>query len=162
MNVPSMPWPRMLGGALTAGLLILTIFAGACGETEAPETAVPAPNPVMVFNVTSGAEEDPHAVTMALQLAGHALDDGRDVVLFFNVRAVRIPTKAFPEDLAFKDRPIKALLTDLIARGAEAQICPHCMHALGVAEEDLVEGATVTDREKLFGRLGENTVVFTY
>ena len=47
-------------------------------------------NPTVVFNVTSG-KKDLHAVTMALQLAGHSMAVKRRVLLFFNVRmSVRI------------------------------------------------------------------------
>jgi predicted peroxiredoxin len=116
----------------------------------------------MVLNITSDGTQDPHAVTMALQLAGHALDDGMETVLFFNVRGVGVPTRGFPEDLAFKAKPIRQMLSTLSNRGAEVHVCPHCMEALGVEPDDLVAGAQVTDREKLFSKLGSNTVVFSY
>jgi sulfur relay (sulfurtransferase) complex TusBCD TusD component (DsrE family) len=99
---------------------------------------------------------------MALQLAGHSLDAGRTTVLFFNVRGVTTPTSAFPDDLAFGDRPIKELLSSLMERGAEVHVCPHCMAALAVVESDLLPGAQVTDRDALFGHMGSQTVVFSY
>jgi predicted peroxiredoxin len=136
------------------------ILALACAPSGRPAGLAEAG--VVLFNVTSSPTDDPHAVTMALQLAGHALEDGRIVVLFFNVRAVSVPTNGLAEDLAFHAEPIKRLLADLITRGAEVHVCPHCMHALGVAPDDLVAGAVVTDREKLFARIGPNTVAFTY
>ena len=36
------------------------------------------------------------------------------------------------------------------------------MSLLEIEATDLVAGAIVTDREKLFSKLGPNTVVFTY
>ena len=131
------------------------------GEEKAV-VAKPAGPPIMFLSITSGAIEDTHSVTMALQLAGHALDDERKVVLFFNVRAADIPTKTFPGTIAFKDEPIKALLADLIDRGAEVHVCPHCMQALAVNPDALIKGAQVTDREALFSNLTSNTIVFTY
>jgi predicted peroxiredoxin len=113
------------------------------------------------FNITSGPD-DPHPVTMALQLAGHALDDQRDVVLFFNVRGVDIPTVHLADTLSFGDRPIKEMLAGLIERGAEVHVCPHCMAALGVEAADLIDGARVTTRDLLFAHLQGNTAVFTY
>ena len=138
-------------------------FLGACAtEHKAGGCTGCSPRTsVMLFSVTSGVD-DVHAVTMALQLAGHALDDGRQVVLFFNVRGAEVPTRSLPADLAFKAKPIKALLADRIERGAQVHVCPHCMKALGVEPGDLVEGAQVTDRQKLFANIGPNTVVFTY
>jgi hypothetical protein len=36
------------------------------------------------------------------------------------------------------------------------------MAALEVSEDDLIPGAIVTDRDKLFSKLGSNSVVFSY
>ena len=97
---------RMLGVALAFPLLV------GCAEYDnsSGSDAQSDSNAPMLFSITSGPE-DPHSVTMALQLAGHALDDQRTVVLFFNVRGVRIPTVELPDTLAFGDMPIKAMLT---------------------------------------------------
>lgn len=147
----------------TLGLCGLTVIAGCddAARTTAQSSAELGPQ-VVLFNITSGAEEDPHAVTMALQLADHALSDGRDVVLFFNVRGAGVPTTALTDDLAFHETPIKQLLTELVQRGAEVHVCPHCMSALEIDQENLLVGAVVTDREKLFSKLGPNTNVFSY
>jgi len=144
-------------------LLGLIVVAGfMLSGQEKSRTHSGAKSPVLLLNITSGATEDPHAVTMALQLAGHGLEDGREVVLFFNVRGVSVPTVDLPADLAFIDKPIKELLTRLIEQGAEVHVCPHCMKALKVDDSDLIKGAVVTSREKLFSKLGSNTVVFSY
>jgi predicted peroxiredoxin len=153
---------KWLAATLAVGFFAVSL--GGCTTPEPAETAPPqtVDPQTMILNITSDGEEDPHAVTMALQLAGHALDAGRTTVLFFNVRGVTTPTLAFPETLAFGDRPIKELLTSLIERGAEVHVCPHCMEALEVNEADLLPGAQVTNREALFGHMGGQTVVFTY
>lgn len=147
-------------------LLVLTVMIATTGVTQPAETAEQAADKnetqIIVFNITSGPMEDTHAVTMALQLAGHALTDGREVVLFFNVRGVRVPNTDLPSDLAFKAEPISSLLADVMKRGAEVHVCPHCMHALDVKPEELIPDVIVTDREKLFSKIGNNTVVFTY
>jgi hypothetical protein len=46
-------------------------------------------------------------------------------------------------------------------RGAEVHVFPHCLVALDVAEVDLIPGLQVTNREALFGHMGDHTVVFT-
>jgi sulfur relay (sulfurtransferase) complex TusBCD TusD component (DsrE family) len=146
-------------------LMVVSLLALAGCSRSVAETAQPAGEKeaqIVLFNITSSATDDPHSVTMALQLAGHALDDGRKVALFFNVRGVTVPTLSLPEDLAFRAKPIKALLAGLIEGGAQVHVCPHCMNALGVEASDLVAGALVTNRERLFGLLGPNTVVFSY
>lgn len=151
---------QVLLGSVMAALLGV-VGCSATSHQARPATPAIAPQ-VVVMNITSSAVDDPHAVTMALQLAGHALDDGRQVVLFFNVRGVTVPTTSLPENLAFHDKPIKQLLSNLLARGAEAHVCPHCMKALGLDAADLIPGAFVTNRDRLFSKLGYNTVVFTY
>lgn len=118
--------------------------------------------PIMFFSLTSNPLVDAHSMTMAFQLANHALEDGRTVVLFFNVKAVTIPTKDFDENIAFHAQPIKQLLADLITKGAYVHVCPHCMEALGVKPEDLITGAKVTTRSELFSFITPQTVVFTY
>lgn len=118
--------------------------------------------PVMFFSLISDVFTDPHPMTMALQLANHSLDDQREVILFFNVKSVVIPTKDFISDVAFHDKPVKSLLADLIEKGVQIHVCPHCMKALDVKPEDLIDQAVMTDREKLFSKITTNTVVFTY
>jgi predicted peroxiredoxin len=140
------------------------LLAAGCAAVEDENLGSPAEvgPTTMFFNITSDPMEDPHPVTMALQLAGHALDDGRPTVLFFNVRGIPAVTKDFPADLAFHDVPIKELLANAMERGAEVHVCPHCMKAKGIDASALIPGAGVTDRESLFAHLGPNTVVFTY
>ena len=143
-------------------LLALGLLGCAPGEGADASASPQLDPPTTILNITSGGEEDPHSVPMALQLAGHSLDAGRTTVLFFNVRGVTIPTLAFPDSVSFGDQPITVLLQNLVDRGVEVHVCPHCMDALGVTGSDLMPGAQVTDRESLFGHMGGNTVVFTY
>ena len=51
---------------------------------------------------------------------------------------VGVPTTGLADDLAFHATPIKALLADVMQRGAAVHVCPHCMAALDVEEADLV------------------------
>lgn len=148
--------------ALTAVLLGVCLLTAGCQAPEPASLSEAEPRPGLLLNVTADPQEDPHSVTMALQLAGHGLDDGREVVVFLNVRAVPVATADLPADLAFHADPIKDLLADLIARGAEVHVCPHCLDALGIDEASLIEGARVTTRDALFGKLGEATQVFSY
>jgi intracellular sulfur oxidation DsrE/DsrF family protein len=58
--------------------------------------------------------------------------------------------------------PIREMLADLAARGAQVLVCPHCMEVMGVHETDLIEGAQVASRQRLFAHLGPDAVVFSY
>lgn len=116
----------------------------------------------LVINLTSG-KEDLHKATMALQLAGHGLADGRKVVVFLNVRGTDLARKQAPASWVFgKNPPVPDMLKDLLKRGAAVMVCPQCMEALEIKKEDLVDGAQVASRESLFGNLGANSSVFSY
>lgn len=142
-------------------LIALMLSAAALGGcNEAAKVGLETPRPLLI-SVTSGVE-NPHAVTMALQLAGHGLADGRAVLLFFNVRGAAIPTKTLDATLAHGDRPIRQLLADRLAEGATVLVCPHCMKAMGVSADDLVAGAQVADAKKLFAGVDDGAAVFTY
>ena len=118
--------------------------------------------PALLINITSG-KEDLHAVTMAYQLAGHGLDAGREVVLFFNVRAPELAEFGLSEEFRLRDNPpLRLMLEDLMKRGVQVMVCPHCMHEMGVLDTELVPGAEVAMRETLFAHLGPDAVVFTY
>jgi predicted peroxiredoxin len=119
-------------------------------------------SPDLVLNVTSG-QEDLHAVTMALQLAGHGLNAGREVTLFLNVRAPALARKDLSDKVAFHGNPpLQKMLTDLMARGARIIVCPACATVMGVSETDLLPGVKLATREALFDRLGPDAVVFSY
>ena len=78
-------------------------------------------------------------------------------------KGVHVPSKGIADDFAFaEEKPIKEQLAKLIERGAEMHVCPVCMKALEVSEADLVEGAQVTTRPKLFANIGADTAVFSY
>lgn len=143
-----------------ASSAIVIALAG-CGRS--PGSGGSSGDAVVFFNVTVDGSRDPQRLDMAMKLAGFSLDEKRKVVMFFNVKGVHVPAKDFPADRKYKDdKPIQEQLKKLIERGADVHVCPICMKALGVNEEDLIEGAKVTTRKSLFANIGGNTAVFTY
>jgi predicted peroxiredoxin len=144
--------------------LISMILLAGCNRPPANTTASTFnERSTVLFSVTSDAHERPQSVDMAMKMAGFSLDEGRQVVMFFNVQGVTIPVHEFPDDFAFQaSSPIKTQITDLIKRGVDVHVCPICMKALGVEESDLIEGAKVTTRPGLFANIGPDTAVFTY
>jgi predicted peroxiredoxin len=144
---------------LTAGLLVAGIGYMAY-SARAEEQA--GRKGAMVINLTSG-KEDVHAVNMALELAGHALDDGREVVVFLNVRAPELGSKDLPATWGLAGKPpISEMMSKLMKRGAVFLCCPSCMQVLGVKEADLADGVKLASKESLFGALGDGAAVFSY
>ncbi|MCH2125252.1 MAG: DsrE family protein [Pirellulaceae bacterium] len=135
----------------------VAVNAGASSESEVADKSI------VLVSVQSDAQEDPQSVDMAMKLASFSLDEGRQVALFFNVKGVTCPTTDFPESFAFQENdPLRSQLIALINRGAEIHVCPICMKALGVEAADILSGAEVTTRAKLFANIGPDTSVFTY
>lgn len=142
--------------------LVLTLVGVTWLALQSPATAAtPTAKPRFVLNLTSGQSEL-HRSTMALALANHALDDGREVIIFLNVRAPELARKDALEQTFGENPAPSKMLASLMERGAQVHVCPMCMKAMGVAADAMIPGCIVTDREKLFGKLTTDTVVFSY
>ena len=121
------------------GFLVIVMIAGLAGSLvlvlESARAQSRTGKSTIVLNVTSG-REDVHAATMALQLANHALDDGRAAVLFLNVRAPDLARRDLPDSLVLQGNPpIRRMVAELITRGADVLVCPSCARVMGVNRE---------------------------
>lgn len=100
---------------------------------------------------------------MGLIFAGFCVDEGYDTNIFLNVKGVTLATEGFSNELSFQDHsPLKAQLVALAERGVQIHVCPVCMKDLEIANDEIVPEAFVTDKPKLFAKLGADTMVFTY
>lgn len=146
---------------ILAGLFAITAFG--CHEaakTDCGGGGSCGRRPLLV-NITEGPD-DAHEVTMALQLAGHALDQGRTVALFFNIEGVHVPTRSLDATLSHGDKPIKQMLVEAMSRGAVVLVCPHCMKAENITQANLIDGAKMATADSLFGHVDRGAAVFTY
>lgn len=148
--------PVVVGVGLLVAVFVALAMQGAPAAAQ-PQTIKPR----FVLNLTSGLD-DLHRTTMALELARHALDDGREVLVFLNVKAPPIATLDGAKDAMPGMASPTELLQKLIERGAMVHVCPMCMKAMKVEPEALLPGTVVTDREKLFSKLETGVTVFTY
>ena len=141
-------------------------FMCGCGKSDsnaANSKAQSSADASVFISVISDMDSNPQAVDMAMKLAGFSLDEGRNVFMFFNVKGVRVPVQSLGDDVAFgSNDPIKKQLAKLIERGATVHVCPICMKALDVNEDQLVAGSHVTTRPALFQQIRGDTCVFTY
>lgn len=152
--------PTRFACAAVALIGALLVGCAGSGSTHDAATMTDA-RPVVVLNVTRGLE-DIKAGSMALLLAGHALDDGRQVIVFLNVHGVKLADRDLSATLASHDKPVKQLLGDLIDRGVTVLVCPACMKAADMTAADLVPGARTASRQALFGPLDDQAIVFSY
>jgi hypothetical protein len=106
-------------------LVLMVVVVAWLAQKPAAIAAQSATKPRFALNLTSG-RSDLHRSTMALALANHAMDDGREVIIFLNVRA--------PE-LARKDGTDRRLARILLrkrfwpALWSEARRCMSAPHA---------------------------------
>ena len=100
---------------------------------------------------------------MGLTFAGFCVDEGYDVNIFLNVKGVKLATNEFSDEAAFKNHsPMKKQLVALKQRGVQIHVCPVCMKDFEIAEGNIIPEAFVTNKPKLFAKLGGDTLVFTY
>jgi predicted peroxiredoxin len=94
----------------------------------------------LFINATS---DDPHRAEMALVFAKNQLERQHPVTIFLNDRAVNVVSKA--NAALFKEH--QALLTKLVAGGANVLVCAMCLKHFGVAESDLMAGVKLSNPE---------------
>ncbi len=140
--------------------MIAVVLAAAIGAT-APPAAADEPPHHFFYNITT---DDAWAAGRALTHASVAVHRGHRVTVFLNVRAVHLAEKDTAQgSYSVTAKTPREILVSLIANGHTVLVCAICMVAGGVAEEDLIEGATITGPELTFGALtAPNTIVLSY
>ena len=101
---------------------------------------------------------------MAVGQATKALEAGYDVVLFLNVRGVRLAAKAGQQD-AFgpTGKTPRAMIRAAADEGARVVICPMCLKKAGLAMDDLIEEAERGGPGVTFKLMADDdTVVMSY
>lgn len=159
---------RHLPLALLCLIIGTTSFVG-CTESKTPENvASPSVTPsaegkIALISIISDPLVDAQEVNMGLTFAGFCVDEGYDVNIFLNVKGVKLATNKFSAEAAFKDHsPMKKQLMKLKERGVQIHVCPVCMKDFEIKNSDIIPEAFVTDKPKLFSKLGSDTMVFTY
>jgi predicted peroxiredoxin len=145
-------------------VVVLVVVSFASKPSMGDEPVMTSVEKKTVFiNLTSG-KEDLHAVAMALHFAEHAIADGREAVVFFNVHSPPLANKDLDPSVRFKDSPpIREMIAGLLENGVKMVVCPFCAKLVGVTEDDLPPGIEmVKDRGQVFDHLHDKAVVFTY
>jgi predicted peroxiredoxin len=150
---------RIFWTLLATSVVLLGAYITNAGDPAAPDTQ----KPTLVINLTSGTE-DLHAVVMGLHFAEHGLADGREVVIFFNVKAPPLARKSLDDSVRFEEMsPVREMIADLLKQGAKMVVCPMCAGITGVEADELAPGIEmIQDRKQIFDHMHTNSVVFTY
>jgi predicted peroxiredoxin len=143
-------------------IMIVGLIAAACviGPAVAPAHAEDRPDTTLFLNLTT---DDTWTASMALAYAGKVREAGYPVVVFLNVRGVRVADKNFPPDQrGLGDKTPKELLEDLIAKGVTVYVCPMCSDNAGMTQADWIDGTKPGGAETIKAQMAPATKVMSY
>lgn len=117
----------------------------------------------VVVDLATGLE-DPERVMIAFLVAGGALDQGKQVVMFLTKEAVRVASPGYAVGTACDGcPPLPTLFEQFAEKGGELFACPFCVTARGVDETNLVRNARIAGATPLWEWIGdEPATVFSY
>ena len=117
----------------------------------------------VVINLATGLE-DGERVTVALLVAGAALDQGRQVTMFLTKEAVRLALPGYAQVVACDGCPPVARLLEQFTEGdGQMLVCPVCFNARKLDENDLAPNARLGGATPLWDWIGgDHATVFSY
>ena len=117
----------------------------------------------VVINLATGLE-DGERVTVALLVAGAALEQGRQVTMFLTKEAVRLALPGYAQTTACDGCPPIARLFEQFSQGdGQLLVCPVCFNARQLEERDLVPNARLGGATPLWDWIGgDHATVFSY
>ncbi len=120
--------------AMAVGVGLLGSIVASIGNLSAANPSEAKPVVVHLSKFTN----DLHAVSMALKLGTGMQEKGASVALFLDLDAVRLVDQRQPLDLVWgHGKPVGELYDKFVKAGGKTLVCPHCAHAVGLAQENL-------------------------
>ena len=116
----------------------------------------------MLVSLSTGME-DAERVTVAFLVATAAQNQGREVVVWTTQEAVRLglPGVAAGEGCDGCP-PLERLFSQFADGGGELWLCPICLDARGLTDDEKVGNASVAGATPVFEWLGDQGTVFNY
>ena len=119
-------------------------------------------NGKVIVGCTHG-EEDPDSVVVAYLVAGAALDQGKDVVLWLTSEGVRLGLDGYADAIRVdKEPPVARLHAQFIEKGGRFYVCPICFGERDLDESKLVPGAALKGATPLMEFAGDGAMTFSY
>ena len=116
----------------------------------------------VLINLATGLE-DAERVTVAFLVATAALDQGKEVVIWTTKDAVRLGLPGEAKGEACDGcPPLERLFAQFADAGGELWLCPICLSARGLADEEKVGNAKVVGATPMWEWAGDDTTVFSY
>lgn len=116
----------------------------------------------VLVNLATGME-DAERVTVAFLVATAALDQGKTVVIWATKDAVRLGLPGVAKGEACNGcPPLERLFQQFTDGGGQLWLCPICLSARGLADEEKVGNVTVVGATPMWEWAGDDTTVFSY
>lgn len=130
---------------------------------EAPSSQNAAAKPKIVVHL-SHFTDDLHRSFMALKLATLTQKSGAEVYLFLDIEGVRLADQRQSLDVTWgpSEIPLRQHYEAFVNAGGTIALCPHCAHAAGVDEKNLIRGAKIFTEEQLGKMLLETEKIIDY
>ncbi len=116
----------------------------------------------VLVNLATGME-DAERVTVAFLVATAAVDQGNAVVIWATKDAVRLALPGEAKGEACNGcPPLERLFQQFTDGGGELWLCPICLSARGLADEEKVGNVKVVGATPMWEWAGNDTTVFSY
>lgn len=109
------------------------------------------------------AKDDVDKATVGFVVANAAIASDQETVVFVSSEGARLAEKGYVDDMHEDGfAPLKELLDNYLAAGGELWVCSPCYKKRGLAEENVVEGATIVGGAKLVEFMAAGASCVTY
>ncbi|MGZ4409752.1 MAG: DsrE family protein [Gaiellaceae bacterium] len=116
----------------------------------------------VLINLATGLE-DAERVTVAFLVATAALGQGKEVVIWTTKDAVRLGLPGEAKGEACDGYPpLERLFEQFADGGGELWLCPICLNARGLADEEKVGNVKVVGASPMWEWVGDGATVFSY
>jgi len=116
----------------------------------------------VVVNLATGLE-DAERVTVAFLVATAALGQGKQVVIWATMEAVRLGLPGEATGVACKGcPPLERLFEQFTDGGGELWLCPICVEARDLGDAEKVPNARIAGATPMWEWAGSDATVFSY
>ena len=116
----------------------------------------------VLVNLATGME-DAERVMVAFLVATAALEQGKQVVVWATKDAVRLGLPGEMQGVACTGcPPLERLLEQFIDGGGELWLCPICVNARGIQDDEKLANVTIAGATPMWEWAGADTTVFSY
>ena len=115
----------------------------------------------LVVLVTRGIDHELSSV--AFTIACGAFTSGMKVYVFLTSAAIDLVRRGGAELTQVPPlEPLKALMTDFMARGGTVWACPPCVKSRGYTQQDLIEGVVIVGASAVHERLQAGAATLSF